>query len=126
MHELGFGYKLIAPCGMNCGICRVHLRQNNPCCGCNYAEQNRPKTRTCCKLRLCDKRRGKFCFSCKEFPCGRLVRLDERYRRRFGMSEIENLEYIRNYGIRKFTSRERQKWISKKGIFCVHDGKYYK
>ena len=26
---------LIAPCGMNCGICVGHLREKNRCAGCN-------------------------------------------------------------------------------------------
>jgi len=51
--------------------------------------------------------------------------MDKRYRTKYGMSEIENLEFIRENGIRKFTVMERTKWISSKGIFCVHDRKYY-
>jgi hypothetical protein len=119
-------YKLIAPCGMNCGICRAHLRQNNPCPGCNYPDKNKPKTRSQCKLLLCDKRTGKFCFSCAEFPCDQLKRLDTRYRTKYGMSEIDNLEYIRDNGIKKFIEAENRKWVSGKGILCVHDKKYYK
>jgi hypothetical protein len=44
----------------------------------------------------------------------------------YGMSEIENLEFIRKIGIIKFVEAERKRWISEKGIFCVHDKKYYK
>ncbi len=117
---------LIAPCGMNCNICRAHLRENNPCHGCTYAGQNRPKSREHCRLRICTKRKGKFCFSCVEFPCDRLQRLDKRYRTRYGMSEIENLVYIKEKGIKKFIEKENKKWVSKKGILCVHDKKYYK
>lgn len=123
--HIKFGYDLIAPCGMNCGICRAHLRQNNPCHGCACAQQNRPKTRARCRLRLCNKRKGKYCCSCAEFPCGRLKRLDDRYRARYGMSEIENLKYIRENGIKKFIEKEHKRWVSDKGIFCVHDKKYY-
>ena len=116
---------LIAPCGMNCGICRAHLRQTNPCHGCNNAEQNKPKTRAHCRLRLCNKRKGDFCFDCIEFPCDRLRHLDDRYRTQYGMSEIENLNYIREKGIKKFLEKEREKWVCKQGVFCVHDKKYY-
>ncbi len=42
------------------------------------------------------------------------------------MSQIENLEYIRKYGIRKFIAAERKRWISARGVFCIHDKKYYK
>jgi len=117
--------KLIAPCGMNCTICKAYLRQNNPCHGCNYVEPTQPKTIVNCRLRICTKRKGDFCYDCTDFPCERLKHLDHRYRTRYGMSEIENLVYIRDKGIEKFLDRERRKWISEKGVLCVHDRKYY-
>lgn len=116
---------LIAPCGMNCGICKAHLRPHNPCHGCRDAEQNKPKTRTQCGLRNCRKRKGEFCYDCTEFPCGRLEHLDHRYRTQYGMSEIENLEYIRDNGIDRFLERERVRWVSSKGILCAHDRMHY-
>ena len=117
--------KLIAPCGMNCAICRAYLRTNNPCHGCNNAEQNKPKTRLFCKLRTCKKRKGRFCYACTDFPCDRLKRLDNRYQTKYGMSEIENLKYIRDNGIKEFLEKERKRWIFNKHILCVHDKKYY-
>ncbi len=117
---------LIAPCGMNCGICKAFLRDHNPCHGCRNAEQNKPKSRIQCRLKVCEKRTGKFCCHCAEFPCERLRHLDKRYRTKYGMSEIENLEFIREHGIRKFLAAERKRWISEKGVFCVHDKKHYK
>jgi len=117
---------LIAPCGMNCGICKAYLRENNPCHGCNKAQENKPKTRVNCRLRVCRKRTGKFCCHCPEFPCDRLRHLDKRYRTRYGMSEIENLEFIRKNGIRKFVAAERKRWVTEQGIFCVHDKQYYR
>ena len=117
---------LIAPCGMNCAICKAYLRQHNPCHGCINLEVERPKTRAHCRLRVCTKRKGRFCCHCPEFPCDRLCHLDKRYRTKYGMSEIENLEFIRKNGIRKFVASERKHWISKQGVFCVHDKKYYK
>jgi hypothetical protein len=117
---------LIAPCGMNCGVCRAFLREKNPCHGCNHAERNMPKTRMNCKMRICTERTGRFCCHCAQFPCERLRHMDKRYRTKYGMSEIENLEFIRKNGIRKFVVLERKRWISDKGIFCVHDRKYYK
>lgn len=118
--------ELIAPCGMNCGICRAYLRHRNPCHGCNNVDKNQPKTRVNCRLRICTKRKGEFCYNCAEFPCNSLKHLDKRYRAKYGMSEIENLNYIRNNGIKKFIEKENKKWISNQGILCVHDKKYYK
>jgi len=42
------------------------------------------------------------------------------------MSEIENLKYIRDNGITRFVEEEHQKWVSDRGVLCVHDRKYYK
>lgn len=111
---------------MNCGICKAYLPEHNPCHGCNAADLNKPKTRVKCKLRICGKRKGKFCCHCPEFPCDPLKHLDRRYRMKYGMSEIENLEFIRINGIRKVIAAERRRWISEKGVYCVHDKRYYK
>jgi hypothetical protein len=116
---------LIAPCGMNCAICKAYLRQRNPCNGCRDAAQNMPPTRVTCRMRICEKRTGSFC-DCAEFPCDRLQHLDRRYQSRYGMSEIANLESIRKNGIRQFLESECKRWISDKGTLCVHDRNYYK
>jgi hypothetical protein len=116
---------LIAPCGMNCAICKAHLRRRNPCDGCRDAALNQPPTRVHCRIRRCPDRTGTFC-DCAKFPCGRLVHLDHRYQTRYGMSEIENLEFIRKYGIRKFLTSECRRWVSEEGILCVHDKNRYR
>jgi hypothetical protein len=54
-----------------------------------------------------------------------LKRLDERYRRRYGMSEIGNLEYIRDHGLGRFLRKETKRWVWGRCILCVHDRKYY-
>lgn len=77
-------------------------------------------------MRVCQKRAGKFCCHCPEFPCERLRHLDRRYQKKYRMSEIANLEFIREKGIRKFVESERDKWTSPYGVRCVHDGKSYK
>jgi hypothetical protein len=113
---------LIAPCGMNCGICSGYLREKNKCSGCNAG----PTLPSCqrCRLKLCDQRKGDFC-DCQKLPCQRLKQLDKRYRDKYGMSMLENLEFIRKNGIDKFLKHEEKRWVSKKGVFCVHNKKYY-
>jgi hypothetical protein len=54
-----------------------------------------------------------------------LKRLDTRYRTRYGISEIENLQEIRDIGLVKFLEKERMRWVSDNGVLCVHDKKYY-
>ncbi len=100
---------LIAPCGMNCGICMAYLREKNHCPGCRI-DSYKPITRVRCKIKTCryfKYGKAKFCFQCDEFPCANLKHLDKRYRTRYNMSMIENLENIRENGIRKFVQSEQ-------------------
>lgn len=122
-------FKLIAPCGMNCGICLGYLRDKNKCPGCR--EMNRDKPGYCrkCIIKSCDIRKEnemKFCTDkCEKYPCKRLKNLDIRYRTKYGMSMIENLENIKRYGIRKFVKDEQIRWKCNKcgKTLCVHRNK---
>jgi hypothetical protein len=51
--------------------------------------------------------------------------LDKRYRTKYGMSMIENLEFIDKKGIRKFLKNEEGKWTRKGKTLCVHNKKLY-
>lgn len=119
---------LIAPCGINCGVCRGHLRERNKCAGCRASDADKPKTRTQCKIKTCEvlvSGKAKYCFECENFPCESLKHLDKRYRTKYGMSVIENLQDIKNYGIIFFLENEKAKWTCKEcgGVICVHTGK---
>ena len=119
---------LISPCGMNCGICRAHLRRINPCPGCRSSDAGKPITRVRCKIKTCanfkDEKR-KYCFQCDDFPCANLEHLDKRYRLKYRMSMIENLVQIKKSGIRKFLVSEKLRWecLECGGTVCVHNGK---
>ncbi len=118
-------YSLIAPCGMNCGICMAFLREKNKCHGCRIVDNDKPISRVRCRIKNCKNIRNgrtKFCFECEKFPCDRMKHLDKRYRTKYNMSMIENLENIKNFGIRKFLKDEDVRWICTKcgGTICVH------
>lgn len=118
---------LIAPCGMNCGICMAYLRDKNKCPGCRGGNENKSKSCLNCKITNCkvfQKGKVKFCFRCENFPCVILKHLDKRYRTKYNMSMIENLEYIKEFGIKKFVENEKTRWTCPKcgGIICVHKG----
>ena len=123
---------LIAPCGMNCSLCIGHLREKNKCPGCR--EQGKKINSKSsyirkCIIKNCDvlkKNKWKFCSNkCEKFPCQRLKNLDKRYRTKYDMSMIENLEFIHKKGIRYFIKREKERWIKNNKIFCVHKKEYY-
>lgn len=116
--------KLIASCGMNCGICVGFLREKNKCSGCNFHSTIAHCQK--CRIRLCVERTGEYCFECGKFPCARLKQLDKRYREKYGMSMLDNLESIRNNGIDKFIKNEIKRWQRSDGTLCVHNKKIYK
>jgi len=119
--------KSIASCGLNCGICVAYLRDKNKCPGCMAGNEDKPKTRSDCKIKNCGelkKNDSGYCFSCAIFPCARIKHLDERYRRKYDVSSIENLESIRKSGIRKFIENEKVRWACPEcgGTVCAHKG----
>jgi len=101
---------IIAQCGMNCAICSAHQREVNTCPGCRMNGEWRCTHKAKCSFKACEELDGKFCFSCKSFPCVRLKSLDKRYRTKYGMSEIENLLYIKGHGIKAFVRKEQKRW----------------
>lgn len=128
--DLSNKFSLVAPCGMNCGICRAYLREKNKCPGCRGDDANKPVTRVRCKIKNCEffkREKTNFCFECESFPCENLKHLDNRYKKRYNMSMIENLENIRNLGIKKFLENEDIRWTCSKcgGTICVHNGYCY-
>lgn len=122
---------MIAPCGMNCALCLGYQRDKNRCMGCNSNDINMPKYCKTCVIKNCDKKKGKSpkqCYECETYPCRRLKQLDQRYRTKYNMSMIENLNNIKNIGIDKFVENEQIRWKCKKcgGLICVHRNKCLK
>ena len=109
---------LIAPCGMNCGLCIGHIREKKPCGGCfKIDDENKPKQCRSCSIVNCDflaKTESGFCYECEKYPCTRLKRLDKRYKTKYGMSMIENLSYIKKYGLENFLKNEEIRWTCHK------------
>jgi hypothetical protein len=66
----------------------------------------------------------RFCFECESFPCKRLKALDKRYRTKYHVSMIENLNSIKENGIKNFLKTEEQKWLCPKcgDTICCHNG----
>jgi hypothetical protein len=124
--------ELIAPCGMNCGICSGYLAFKHDvkrneiripyCTGC------RPREKNCAFLKKrCDLLLGgsvEYCYECDSFPCKRLQQIDKRYRTFYRMSMIENLESIKENGIAEFLREEAKRWECPKcgGVICCHNG----
>jgi hypothetical protein len=114
-----FRTTLIASCGMDCAICMAHLRKKNRCDGCNAPDRRCHKN---CVISSCSLIKERYHHTCTEYPCEKLRQLDDRYRKKYGMSMLANLEAIRQNGIREFVRTERERWTCTTcgGIIDVH------
>jgi len=100
------------------------LRVNNKCTG-GFSGRKVNGKYIKCGIKLCKNRSGEYYFNCDQYPCERLKRLDKRYREKYGMSEIENLDILKKSGINCFLDLEEKRWVDSDGIYCVHDKKRY-
>lgn len=127
--------ELLAPCGMDCSTCSAYLAYRNGvrkkrgrishCIGC------RPRNKQCAYLKgQCELLPGnkiEFCFQCERYPCERLKRFDQRYRRTYGVSPIQNLEEIRRDGSEAFLRAQlhRNRCAQCGGALSVHNKKCF-
>jgi hypothetical protein len=128
--------ELIAPCGMNCGICSSYLAYKNNirgkgfpnCIGCRARNKKCAFLKKRCKddLKLL-KGEIQFCYECNCYPCDVLTGLDYRYRQRFDMSMIDNLNEIKNKGINYFIKNQHKKYKCPKcgNLISVHSKKCF-
>lgn len=115
---------MLAPCGMNCAVCYVHLKTKKACEGCRGQEDSQPDHCRKCNIRNCASDRGiEFCFECVAFPCTIIKRLDKSYRQRYQVSLIENAIRIRTVGAEQHLLEEKQKWTCAVcgGVISLHD-----
>ena len=116
---------LIAPCGMNCTLCAAFQRDKNKCSGCLTPDTHKSNHCLNCSIKLCEHHnpvQSVFCYDCAKFPCSRIKHIDKRYRTKYRMSMIENLNFIQNNGLEQFIINEEIKWKCADcgGLLCVH------
>lgn len=113
---------MIAPCGMNCSLCIGHLREKNKCEGCLGHDRNKPEYCRSCRVVVCEKRKTlpvkpdevfALCYDCPDLPCARIKQLDKRYRSKYGMSMMDNLNFIKEHGMEAFLAWEEERWACK-------------
>jgi hypothetical protein len=115
----------IAPCGINCGTCKAYQRERNKCSGCLSTDENKVNHCARCKIKNCELLAitdSKFCYDCVEFPCLSLRKIDKRYRASYSTNLIQNLNLIRETGIREYLNNEKERWICKDcgSVLSVH------
>ena len=118
---------LIAPCGINCRVCRAYMRSKKPCLGCNSKTGETYKHIVSCKIKNCPsllESASGFCYSCEKIPCQRLKQLNKRYSLKYHTKIFENQENIKELGVEKFYKADLEKWTcpSCHHLICMHTG----
>lgn len=126
-----FTPEMIAPCGLDCSVCKHALDEENPCPGCRADEPGKYVfcAEKCPILHRCERpERRSFCFECDEFPCAWVRIRDDCYThiRDYAMYEspIANLIMVRDEGMDRLLKHSRESFTCPKcgGVICVHDG----
>lgn len=134
MSNVKFTSELVAPCGMNCALCKAYLAYTHAvprvrgkvtyCAGCLPRAKNCYLIRGCKKL---SKHQIRSCTECDTIPCEKLAHLDKRYREHYGMSMVENLKELIEKGMDEFLKSQAEKYRCPDcgDVICVHDSKCY-
>lgn len=102
----------LAPCGVNCFVCYVHLKKKKPCNGCYSNDVNKPERCINCKIKKCViSKTINYCFECDEFPCITIKKLDISYRKRYSVNLLKNVDFIKINGINEYMKNEKSKWL---------------
>jgi len=117
--------ELIAPCSMNCRLCLAYQRDKKRFTGCRREDAYERSYGLKCVMRNCQTVKDNIsgqCYECDKFPCKRLKQLDKRYRDKYYMGMIDNLNAIKLGGMGAFLQQEDVRWTCGGfgGIICVH------
>ena len=87
---------MIAPCGLDCSLCKRALAETNPCPGCHGPNEKKPEfCAERCGIILCRKRMDnayKYCDEFPDYPCADVVEKEIRYTSKY-------LCYVRDHPI---------------------------
>ena len=122
--------EMIAPCGLDCSLCKRALAETDPCPGCHGPDEHKPEfCANRCGIILCRKRKEEgytFCDECPDYPCGDVTEKENRYTSKYPLYESpkKNLQAIRELGMEQFLENEREQWACKEcgHIVSVHTG----
>ena len=118
------GSQLFAPCGMNCMVCFAHCSTKKACGGCLGTDESKPgHCRTCLRKNCAAERELSYFYECSDFPCRRIRDLDRSYRKRYGVSLIEQSLFVKENGIELFLENERKRYTCAAcgGVISLHD-----
>lgn len=95
---------LLSLCGLNCGLCPMHLNQYCP--GCGGGEGNQP-----CRTARCSMEHGKveYCSQCEAYPCAKYETADEFDSFITHRNQIKDLQKVQDIGEQAYILEQQQK-----------------
>lgn len=133
--------RLVAPCGIDCGICELYVCRDNqplrdflvskgvpadklPCPGCRALEGHCPVIGGQCATYACASNKNvEFCFQCGEFPCDKLNPAADRADTLPHNLKVFNLCTIRRDGVDEFVNKSSEiKTLYFKGNMKIGSG----
>lgn len=119
-------YPLFSLCGLNCGLCSMHL--DNYCPGCGGGPGNQP-----CAIARCSQQHGaiEYCFLCDKYPCEKYDGIDEFDSFVTHRNQLKDFEKVKKIGMEAYQSEldEKMKILKflldnyndgrRKSFFCV-------
>ena len=91
-------------CGLNCGLCSMHLDGYCPGCGGGVGNQS-------CAIAKCSLQHDKveFCFLCSEYPCWRYEGIDEYDSFITHQHQLKDIIKVQEMGIESYCEEQRKK-----------------
>lgn len=96
--------QLFSLCGLNCGLCPMHL--DNYCPGCGGGTGNQS-----CKIAKCSLEHGgmEYCFQCGEYPCEKYLHIDEFDSFVTHQNQKSDMERAKKIGIQDYNTEQIEK-----------------
>ena len=117
---------MLAPCGMHCTVCYVHLamrKSGKRCQGCLNIDEGKPEHCRRCKIKTCAQSKGHTrCLECEDFPCKLVKNLERSYNKRYDESLVANSQCALEQGVERFLEMDRIKRTCPcGGAISMHD-----
>ncbi len=126
MSEFSRPYPLFSVCGLNCGLCPMHIGAYCP--GCGGGPGNQP-----CKIARCSQQHNavEYCFECAEFPCSHYDGIEEYDSFITHRHQCQDLVRAKAIGIEAYKAELEDKMLilrylldnfndgRKKNLFCI-------
>jgi hypothetical protein len=126
------GLSLVSPCGIYCVLCVAYhgytmsgKKRKHTCPGCRIYDKTCAFLKRDCEL--LKEESVDFCYQCQKFPCDNFLKLDQRYKKKYETSLIDNLLEIKDEGVESFIQAQLEKYTCPEcgENICMHTNKCY-